>query len=67
MRRNILDTYMILGGVLYYWKFLQREYTNLRWMTCLHFDTSRMYRTITSFCLALSVGFQVLSSYLRAT
>mgnify|MGYP007112515120 CR=1 FL=1 len=30
MRRNILDMYMILGGVPYYWKFLQRAYTNLR-------------------------------------
>ena len=47
MRRNILDMYMILGGVPYYWKFLQREYTNLRWMTCLHFDAPCMYRTIT--------------------
>ena len=67
MRRNILDTYMILGGVPYYWKFLQREYTNLRWMTCLHFDAPHMYRTITSCCLALSVSFRLLSSWLQAT
>lgn len=26
-RRNILDAYMILGGIPYYWKFLQREYS----------------------------------------
>ena len=67
MRRNILDTYMIPGGVPYYWKFLQREYTNLRWMTCLHFDAPRMYRTITSCCLALLVPFRSLSSFPQVT
>ncbi len=26
-RRNILETYMVLGGIPYYWKFLQKEYS----------------------------------------
>lgn len=26
-RRNILDTYMVLGGIPYYWKFMQKEYS----------------------------------------
>lgn len=26
-RRNILETYMVLGGIPYYWKFLQRQYS----------------------------------------
>lgn len=25
--RNILETYMVLGGIPYYWKFMQREYS----------------------------------------
>lgn len=25
-RRNILETYMILGGIPYYWQFMQKEY-----------------------------------------
>lgn len=26
-RRNILETYMVLGGIPYYWKFLQKQYS----------------------------------------
>ena len=66
MRRNILDTYMILGGVLCYWKFLQREYTNLRWMTCLHFDTPRMVPYYYQFLFGTFCGLSGALSYLRA-
>lgn len=39
-RRNVLDTYMILGGVPYYWKFLQREYSWAQNIDALFFQES---------------------------
>lgn len=39
-RRNILDAYMILGGIPYYWKFLQREYSWAQNIDMLFFQES---------------------------
>ena len=37
-RRNILETYMVLGGIPYYWQFMQKEYSPAQNIDHLFFE-----------------------------
>ncbi|MCR4664094.1 MAG: ATP-binding protein [Paludibacteraceae bacterium] len=37
-RRNILETYMVLGGIPYYWQFMQKEYSPAQNIDRLFFE-----------------------------
>ncbi|MBR1786814.1 MAG: AAA family ATPase [Paludibacteraceae bacterium] len=43
-RRNILDTYMVMGGIPYYWQFLQKEYSPAQNISRLFFEKSSPLR-----------------------
>ena len=43
-RRNILETYMILGGIPYYWQFLQKEYSPAQNIDRLFFERTSPLR-----------------------
>lgn len=44
-RRNILETYMVLGGIPYYWQFMQKEYSPAQNIDHLFFDKTSPLRS----------------------
>lgn len=43
-RRNILETYMVLGGIPYYWQFMQKEYSPAQNIDHLFFEKTSPLR-----------------------